>query len=508
MHPAAAPSPASASTLGPALRSAALGLGLLLLATVCSLALDSQISLTSEAMLYVLAVVLAAYTLEPLPSALCALAAVLAFNFFFVPPRFTFAVDSHEHLIALLTMLVLALVISGLAAQLRRKTESARRSLLRAQQLQELAGELVASTSSDKVVALGQAALDRVFDGPNTLALRRPDGSLDFGLSLGDKLQEGMDCCMREAACLGPGTGRWPGLNAWYLPLGSKEALQGAVCIENVDAADQQGREHALALCSLLGQALQRLQMERAAQASQHEAARQQLQSTFLAAVSHDLRTPLAALLGAASALQTQGDRLGETERSRLLDSIASEAHYLASLTENTLQLVQLTSASHAAQPLQRSWESMEEIVGAVLHRVRLRDSRHRISLRVPKDLPLIEADPVLLAQLLSNLLDNAMQYSPGAIELQVQTREQQMQVSVKDRGEAIAPALQAQIFQPYARGDQSGTRGAGLGLALCRAIASAHGGSLHLRARQGGGNCFTLCLPLSPQQPLAGELP
>ena len=491
--------------LNQSLKTWGLGGALLLAATLAGFALEPHISLTSEAMLYVLAVVVASYTLQPLPSAVCAVAAVVAFNFFFVPPRWTFEVESHEHLIALLTMLALALVISRLAARLRQKTELARRSALRAQQLQALATELADAADTTQVHSLGQAALDGAFSGPSTLALCRPDGSLDFGLSLAGQLEDGMRGCMREAATLGPGTGRWPGLNAWYLPLGSKGHMRGAVCIENIAAADTIGREHAQALCALLAQALQRISMARAAQESQAEAARQQVQSTFLAAISHDLRTPLAALVGAASALQTQGGRLGLAERSRLLDSIASEAAYLSTLTENTLQLLQLTNA---AQPLRKSWESMEEIVGAVLGRMRLRDSSHRISARVPQDLPLLEADPVLLAQLLSNLLDNAMQHSPGPIELQVQADAGQMQVCVKDRGTAIAPALQAQIFLPYARGDQAGPRGAGLGLALCRAIASAHGGSLQLMARQGVGNCFTLSLPLNPQQPEPGEAP
>jgi two-component system sensor histidine kinase KdpD len=149
----------------------------------------------------------------------------------------------------------------------------------------------------------------------------------------------------------------------------------------------------------------------------------------------------------------------------------------------------------------------MEEIVGAVLGRMRLRDSSHRISARVPHQLPLIEADPVLLAQLLSNLLDNALKYSTGAIELQVQADAAELQVSVKDRGATLPADQHSTLFQPYARGDQSGQRGAGLGLALCRAIATAHGATLTLRPRRGGGNCFVFTLPVNPGQPSA-DLP
>jgi two-component system sensor histidine kinase KdpD len=225
------------------------------------------------------------------------------------------------------------------------------------------------------------------------------------------------------------------------------------------------------------------------------------VQGTFLAAISHDLRTPLAAVIGAASSLQTQRDKLSLPEQDRLLASIVSEASYLSTVTENTLQLVQLTNT---AQPMARDWESMEEIVGSVLTRLRARDTDRRIKSRVPENLPLIQANPVLLAQLLENLLDNALKYSASTIDLVVSTNPSAMEVSVKDRGEAIPADKYQALFEPYSRNDRSGQRGAGLGLALCRAIAQAHGGELTLRRRSGGGNSFTFSMPLNPQQPEA----
>jgi len=298
---------------------------------------------------------------------------------------------------------------------------------------------------------------------------------------------------------LGPGTGRWPGLNAWYLPLGNKGQMQGAVCIQNIAAADTPGREHAQAVCAQLGQTLWRLRLTTAMQETEAESKRQQVQSTFLAAISHDLRTPLAAVVGAASSLQTQRDKLSPAEQDKLLASIVREASYLSTVTENTLQLVQLTNTT---QPLQRDWESMEEIVGSVLARLRARDPTRRIKSKVPEGLPLIRANPVLVAQLLANLLDNALKYSDDAIDLVVSADHATLQVSVKDRGDAIPPDQYQAIFEPYSRNDQSGQRGAGLGLALCRAIAQAHGGELAVRRRQGGGNCFTFSMPVDPQQP------
>ncbi|MBI2750350.1 MAG: DUF4118 domain-containing protein [Burkholderiales bacterium] len=486
------------------LRSAASVVGLLALATGGAFALDHQVSLTSQAMLYVLVVVVAAYRLPLLPSVLCAVGAVTAFNFFFVPPRWTFAVDNQEHLIALVTMLLVALVISHLANGLRRETELARSSEARARQLQELATTLAGATDAPAVRDLGQQALDAAFAGPNHIRLLQSSGSLEGDTA--PDVVDGLRCCMRERAVLGPGTGRWPGLNAWYLPLGDAQRMHGAVCIENIQAADTAGREHAQALCALLTQTLGRVHLAAAMLASEAERQRQQVQSTFLAAISHDLRTPLAAVVGAASALQAQRDKLGTAEQDRLLQSILSEASYLSTVTENTLQLVQLVQLTNAAQPLHRDWESMEEIVGSVLARTRGHDPSRRIHSRVPEGLPLIQADPVLLAQLLGNLLDNALKYSDGVIELAVQLRDGWMEMAVKDRGAPIPPETYAAIFQPYTRNDQSGQRGAGLGLALCRVIAQAHGGDIVVRARSGGGNSFTLRLPNAAQQP-PGEL-
>lgn len=474
--------------------------GLLGAATALGFAMDRHVSLTSQAMVYVLAVVVAAYTLSWKESIAAALGAVTAFNFFFVPPRWTFEVESQEHLISLFTMLLLALVISHLVAGLRRETETARHHARRSRQLQELASALSAAPTAPDTRALGQAALDRAFSGPCVLALCDAHGVLDLTDVLQSSLGDGMRCCMREAAVLGPGTGRWPGLNAWYFPLIASDHRFGAACVEPADAADHAGREHARALCTLLAQALWRQRLSASMHEAQNEAQRQQLQSTFLAAISHDFRTPLAAVVGAASALQTQRDKLSLAEQERLLGSIVSEASYLSTVTENTLQLVRL---SNATQDIKMDWESVEEIVGAVLARLRQRDPTRRIKSRVPEGLPLIKVDPVLMAQLLGNLLDNALQYSTDAIDLVVSTADQSLLVSVKDRGPGVPVDQQSAIFEPYSRNDHSGQRGAGLGLAVCRAIAHAHGGTLTLHRRSAGGSSFTLSLPIDAHQPV-----
>jgi two-component system sensor histidine kinase KdpD len=287
-------------------------------------------------------------------------------------------------------------------------------------------------------------------------------------------------------------------LNAWYLPLRAEQHVGGAACVQDVSAADHGGREHAQAICALAGQALWRLRLSAAMRDAQEQSQWHRAQSTFLAAISHDFRTPLAAIMGAASSLQTQRDRLQPLQQEQLLATILGESRHLASLTENTLQLVRL---DHAAS-IHRDWESLEEIVGSVLARVRQRDTAHRIRAHVPAGLPLIQADPVLLAQLLENLLDNALKYSADAIDLDVRQQERWLEIAVHDRGIGIPAGEEASIFEAYRRSDRSGQRGTGLGLAVCRAIARAHGAELALRRREGGGSSFVLRLPVQASQP------
>jgi two-component system sensor histidine kinase KdpD len=472
---------------------------LLLVATACDFALDGHVLPTSQAMVYVLAVVVAAYASRWKESIAAALGAVTAFNFFFVPPRWTFEVESREHLITLFTMLLLAMVISHLVSGLHREAESAHLHARWSRQLQELASALAAVESAPAIAALGQSAFDNAFAGPNVLALCDSDGELDLSADLLSSSADGLRCCMRETAVLGPGTGRWPGLDAWYLPLLASGQRCGAARVSPALAADHDGREHAQALSALLAQALWRQRLSASIHDAQSETQRQHVQSTFLAAISHDFRTPLAAVVGAASALQTQRDKLSPAEQERLLASIVSEATYLSTVTENTLQLVRL---SNATQDITMDWESVEEIVGAVLARVRQRDPTRRIKSRVPEGLPLIKADPVLIAQLLGNLLDNALQYSADAIDLVVTAADYHLRLSVKDRGPGIPDDKQSAIFEPYSRNDHVGQRGSGLGLAVCRAIANAHGGTLTVYRRNGGGSSFTLSLPVDAHQP------
>lgn len=478
-------------------RDGAVSLALLAAATAIDLALDPHTSLDSEAMIYVLAVVIASYTVSRTIAVLTAIGAVALLNFFFITPRYTLQVDAQENVAALAAMLGVALVISHLAAVSRRETEAARLNERRARQLQELATELAASSTPGAALLLAERYLRGAFAGPFVVApvaadgeLRLPDGHAT--------LRDGLLACMREAAPLGPGTGRWPGLDAWYLPLKAQRHIGGAVCVQNVSARDLAGLEHAQAICALVGQALWRMRLAASMHAAEEQSQWHKAQNTFLAAISHDFRTPLASIVAAASSLQMQHDKLPRPDQDRLLATIVEEAGHLATLTENTLQLVRLENAGALAL----DWQSVEEIVGAVLRRVRARDVSRRIRSAIPRGLPLIKGDPVLLAQLLENLLDNALKYSADTIDLTAGKSQGCIELAVHDRGDGIAAGEDLEIFEPFRRGDRSGQRGTGLGLAVCRSIARAHGGELTRVARPGGGSSFVLRLPLDERQP------
>jgi len=320
-----------------------------------------------------------------------------------------------------------------------------------------------------------------------------------------DDQRAGLALCVREGRALGPGSGRYEEQPDLYLPLRGRGATLGAAVLRGLGEAgrDTALREHMQALCDLLGQALQRSQVAEMERRTREQAQDQAVRNTLLAAISHDYRTPLATIMGAASALVEQADRLAVEQRRKLATGIVEETERLSRLTDNTLQLARLDAPGVA---LRCDWESAEEIVGAVLRRVRRRDEGQRTRARLEPGLPLLWCDAMLVSQLLENLVDNALKYSPAEapVEILVRRLGEQALLAVRDRGPGIAPAWRERVFDVFRRGSGSpapqrepARRGAGVGLAVCRAIARAHGGEIRVRPRAHGGSAFEFLLPL-----------
>ncbi len=330
--------------------------------------------------------------------------------------------------------------------------------------------------------------------------------ALLLGTAAADPLA-GLWLALRESHAFGPGTGRHEQQGDWYMPLRGRHGSRGAAWLA-LPALPREAtalRLHAQALCDQLGLALERAQTARAAAQAREQAQAQQLRNTLLAAISHDYRTPLATILSAATALQEQAERLSIEQRRRLATSIAAEADQLSRLTDNTLQLARLDAPGLA---LRRDWESAEELVGAVLRRLRPRDPGRRVRSRLEPGLPLLHCDAVLLVQLLDNLLDNALKHGgeETPVEILVRRLGEQVVIAVRDRGPGVPPAWRERVFEVFQRGQSAGGRGVGVGLAVCRAIARAHGGELVYRPRGHGGASFECRLPVvePPQAPQA----
>ena len=470
--------------------------------------LDGRVDLANLAMLLVLASVLASLWLPMVAAAAISLVAVLAFNWALVPPRRSFGIANLEHHVPLLlTLLALSWISAGLMGRLRRQADAAQRHAALADQLRAF-GETLRDAAEPRAQAEAlRAALQRlVQDAPVQLLLLNdvlpptddPAAALLLGTPDADQTT-GLWQSLRRSIAFGPGTQRHEELPAWYLPLRGRQASWGAALIElGRLAAEPALRQQAQSLCDQLGVALERNASARAAQRAVDAADAQGVRNALLAAISHDYRTPLATILSAASALQQQDDKLSPVQRLKLAATIEGETRGLSRMTDNTLQIARLDAPGVV---LRTDWESAEEIVGAALRRARSRDPEARVKARLEPDLPLLRCDAVLMAQLLDNLIDNALKYGgDGAVELRAKREGEWLNLAVRDRGPGVTPAWRERIFEVFQRGATVATqaRGAGIGLAACRAIAQAHGGTMRLRARSHGGASFECLLPLT----------
>jgi two-component system, OmpR family, sensor histidine kinase KdpD len=488
---------------------------------VAMLLLDRTVDLANLAMLLVLSSAVASLWLPAGLSAATTAAAVMAFNWVFVPPRGTFAVDLRQHALLLGAMLVVNTIIAALMAAQRRLVKRAERQAAWAEQMRGWGDTLRDAAEPLAHAGALQEALAAASKGPvAVLALKgRPLGAQDaidaaaamlVGQTDADQLA-GLWYCLRQGQPMGPGTGRHEELSDWYLPLRGRGATLGAAVLRGLGApsrADPDLRVHAQALCDQFGLALQRAQASRDEQQARDQAQTQGVRNVLLAAISHDYRTPLATIMSAASSLDEQAERLSVEQRRRLARTIVDEAGQLSRLADNTLQLARLDAPG---VNLRCDWESAEEIVGTVLRRARRHDPTRRVRARLEPDLPLLWCDAMLMSQLLDNLVDNALKYSPSEapIEILVHRQGAQVVLAVRDRGPGVAPAWRERVFEVFHRGappmegkaaaavDREARPGAGVGLAVCRAIARAHGGELRLRPRAHGGCSFECALPV-----------
>jgi two-component system, OmpR family, sensor histidine kinase KdpD len=420
----------------------------------------------------------------------------MAFNWAFVPPRGTFTIHFHQDVLLLLAMLVVNIIVAGLMASLREKSRQIQAHADAVDILRSWSDSLRDIDDPHQLLPLLQKMLRDLIDRPSVFIALRNELPLEnnFNALIHSMNTEKIDeeihkeqvdkeqidalwHCLRTGQSLGPATGRYQELKDLYLPLRGRKMTYGAVMIRQVNSDVSMQLPQAQALCDQMGIALERHLSFVQEQQARDQLQAQSVRNTLLAAISHDYRTPLATIKSAASSLEQQSERMQKSQRKQLAQSIGDEADRLQRLTQNVLQLARLDAIE---SNIKLDWESAEEIIGGVVHRLRAHKFYSRLDIKVNADLPLIRGDSLLLSQLLDNLIDNAFKYSiaDSPIEINAYVANNSVVIAVKSHG-VIETAQIENIFLPFQRGDQRHTEGAGVGLALCRAIARAHAGDL-----------------------------
>lgn len=486
-------------------------------ATGLSMLARPWFDLVNIAMLFLAAVVGVALRHGRGPAALASVLGVAAFDFFFVPPRLSFAVSDVQYLLTFAVLLAVGLVIGQLTAGLREQAEVAVRRETDARTLYELARELSGALMTEQIVLIGSRFLRAAFDADSAFFLVSPQGRLQpplfgeamAGVSQGTAIDRVLaQWVFDHGQPAGTGTNTLPGSTVLYLPLKAPMQTRGVLAVEPREPhalGEPERRRQVDVFTTLIAIAIERLHYVEVAQQALVSIESERLRSSLLAAVSHDLRTPLTGLIGMAETLQRAEPPLpagmGET-----VGAMREQAQRMHTMVVNLLDMARLQSQDVR---MQTEWQSVEELVGAALAAMRGALARHRVAVADLSALPLVECDAVLMERVLCNLLENAGKYTPagtavriaGAVTGDGETAE--VRLMVEDDGPGVQPGKERQIFEKFTRGErESATAGVGLGLAVCEAILQAHGGriwveAVHAEAGEGHrGARFVLALP------------
>jgi two-component system sensor histidine kinase KdpD len=487
-------------------RTPALAWGLAVIApgaaTLASHVFDRHMSLAGLAMIYMASVVAASAVLPRAPAAFAAVLSVTALNVSFIPPRGSLAVAEGEYWWILAALLGLSLGLGALLSSLRTKRAEAEAGRVRASDLHRL-GEAMAAADGPEGMALAAVAFMRIATSRSCAIFLRVPGQVDL-LRFADP--EGAQFDERAAAWaidngrpVGAGSLNWPGLAVWCAPFARARAA-GAVQVLTAgrEAPSPAQAEHWSALARQAGLALERERAAVTAARAQQSAKAEAARNTLLASLSHDLRTPLAGIVGSASTLRSQSADLTKEQRATLLDNLEYEARDLTLMADNILQIARL---SQPHSELSTHWESIEDILGAAVIRMRRRWPGALIQLDVPSALPLVKAEAGLLAQAVANLVDNAVRHGgePPRVLVRAGRCCEGIFVAVRDHGCGLPPGEPAALFQRWKRGQASRAGGSGLGLAICQLAAEAHGGSISASACTPGAE-FRVELPAADQ--------
>jgi two-component system sensor histidine kinase KdpD len=468
------------------------------LAVALALGLQQWLGLGDLSLVFMLAVLIVASRTSTGPAVLTAILCFLAYNYFFIEPRYTFYITAQHGVATVVLFLAAALLAGRLAAQLSMRVQALGVANHHAVARQELGAGLSTAASESEVVAIAQAAFQGSLEAEVWVRLGNK------GLHVAS-VEPPPPPVLRQVDATG-GTSRMvesvEEFGWWFLPLHAPHGALGVIGLKLPPhrlPLDQDKRQHARAMSDDIAQALLRTRLVADLQSERLANESERLRSALLSSVSHDLRTPLAAIIGAAGSLDHYGDAMDATDRHDLLETVRVEGERLDRYIQNLLDMARL---GHGALASERDWIGVDELIGSATTRMRRYQPGVRFSIAIAPGLPPLWVHPALVEQALFNVIENAARFSPPGEAVVVAAQRvdgDRLRIDVSDRGPGIADADRQRIFDMFysvAHGD--GAHGTGLGLAICRGMVEAHGGTVEaLPGIDGQGTTLRITLPV-----------
>jgi two-component system sensor histidine kinase KdpD len=487
---------------------------LVAIATALGFLIGGRIEPTNLVMLYLLTVIIAAIYLGRGPAILASILGVLTFDFFFVLPYFTFAVSDTQYVITFIALFLVGMVISQLTARAREQAEAAQQREAETAELFDLSRDLASAAEIDVILRALTRHCEQTFEREIVVLL--PEGTrltprvASTGLSLSDEEIAVADWVYRRGEPAGRHTNTLPAAQLRYLPLKTARGVVGVLGVGKPGTAERDltpaQRRLMEAFANQAAQAIERVQLAEEARQIKLLQAAEKLQNALLNSISHDLRTPLVSITGALTSLDEQSESLDEENRRSLVITAREEADRLNRLVGNLLSMTRIESG---AIKLNLEPGDVQDVIGTALEQLGKRAADHEIKVNVPDDFPLIPIDFTLLVQVVVNLLENAVKYSPKGSLIEVSARlvEQKACLEIADRGVGIPPEDLTRVFDKFYRVQRpESVSGTGLGLSISKGIVEVHHGSIQARVREGGGTVVSVELPLYGTQEAVHE--
>ncbi len=489
----------------------------IVVAFALAFAADRYLSVANLSMIFLMAVLVVAARTRMAVALYTAIACFFGYNFFFTAPRYTFAIERLDDVLAVMLFLVTALVSSRLATRLASQVVALRTANAHTRALLALGQRISESTDAGGVQRSGASALASALGCEAAILVRDPEQSLAVAASMPAHFHvdthdlAAADWCERHAEPAGRYTDTLNSARCWVLPLGTSERPNGAAALRfPVDVVDPgaERRQLATTMVQDIGRALERARLVGELEGARLQGETERLRNALLSSVSHDLRSPLASMIGSADTLANYWRQVSEAERDELLQAILGEGRRLDCYIQNLLDMARL---GYGTLKLHRDWVEFDVIAASALARLHKMFPDTPVIREFVQPPPVVHVHPALIEQALFNILENAARFTPKDAAIVVASRivENTLQIDVVDRGPGIPEDERRRIFDMFysvARGDRGGPS-TGLGLAICRGMIGAHGGSVEaLPGRDGIGTTVRITLPLPATPPETTE--